>query len=94
MQQLNVTTSVAAGDQRGQVRQRTFQRSIFRLADQKLVEFSKQPQAWQVVFEVLLNCSQLDDQSVFQAASILKNKAMFDFVAFRMSLDPASSNDA
>ena len=89
MQQLNVTTSVAAGDQRGQVRQRTFQRSIFRLADQKLVEFSKQPQAWQVVFEVLKNSAALDDQTVFQAASILKNKVMYDFVAFRMQQDPA-----
>ena len=61
---------------------------MFRLANEKLVEFSKMHQAWQVVFEVLQNSASLDDQNIFHAASILKNKTMFDFVAFRMQIDP------
>ena len=63
---------------------RKFNRSIFKTADQKLIEFSKQDQAWPVVFEVLKNSQSLDDSSIFHAASILKNKAMFDYVAFRL----------
>jgi len=44
-----------------------------------------------VVFEILKNSSTLDDQAIFHAASILKNKAMFDFVAFRMQQDPSQA---
>ena len=56
--QLNLT---AGQVQPANANQRKFQRDLFRLANQKLVEFSKTHQAWQVVLEVLLNASQLDD---------------------------------
>lgn len=87
VQQLNITSSnqqTAAND----ASSRKFNKHMFRLANQKLVEFSKMHQAWQVVFEVLQNSASLDDQNIFHAASILKNKTMFDFVAFRMQIDP------
>jgi len=84
VRQLNITTQSSSALNSSQ---RRFHRDLFRLANQKLVEFSKTHQAWQVVFEILLNSAHLDDQSVFQAASILKNKTMFDYVAFRVQLD-------
>jgi hypothetical protein len=42
-----------------------------------------------VVFEVFDNATLLSDAEVFQAATILKNKMMFDFVALRCQ----NSND-
>ena len=63
--------------------------NIFKLANQTLIEFSKTNQAWAVVFEVFDNATLLSDAEVFQAATILKNKMMFDFVALRCQ----NSND-
>ena len=40
-----------------------------------------------MVFEVLKNPTELSDSEIFQAASILKNKMMYDFVAFKMQTD-------
>jgi hypothetical protein len=56
---------------------------MFRLANQKLIEFSKTHQAWAVIFEVFDNAAHLSDTEIFQAVVILKNKMMFDFVALR-----------
>ena len=44
-------------------------------------------QAWTVVFEVLKNPTELADSDIFQAASILKNKMMYDFPAFKQETD-------
>ena len=52
-----------------------------------MVEFSKTHKAWEVVFEVLKNPQGLSDSEIFQAASILKNKMMFDFCALRQQAD-------
>ena len=62
---------------------------MFKLANSLLIEFSKAPQAWQVVFEVLemgisdQNPLNVSDNEMMQAAIILKNKFMFDFVALK-----------
>ena len=70
----------------GQNQSRKFNKKIFKLADRKLVEFSKTHNAWLVVFSVLQNPANLSDNELFQAASILKNKIMFDFFALKQSI--------
>ena len=60
VQQLNITSSnqqTATND----ATSRKFNKHMFRLANLKLVEFSKMHQAWQVVFEVLQNPASLED---------------------------------
>lgn len=54
------------------------------MANKKLVEFSKTHKAWEIVFEVLTNYAGLSESQIFQAATILKNKFMYDFAALRM----------
>ena len=67
----------------GQNGSNKFNKEIFSAIDKTLIKFSKRHQAWSVVFEVLKNPTELSDSEIFQASSILKNKMIYDFPAFR-----------
>ena len=58
-------------------------RSIFKLSEKTLVDFSKSPNAWEVVYSAL-QAPDLSEHHYFHAANILKNKLKIDFVTIRM----------
>lgn len=59
-------------------------RAIFKRSDVLLTEFSKQQEAWQVVFEAL-QTPNLTDNQYFHASNIFKNKLKIDFVTLKYS---------
>ena len=69
-----------------------FDKVLFKIANEKLTKFSKVENAWTVCFQVLRESQQLglSEFQIFQAASILKNKMMFDYAALKQahSLNP------
>ena len=60
-------------------------KQLFRIANDKLTAFSKTQQAWGVCLDAMKTSLQgaLNEFQLFLAASILKNKMMFDFVALK-----------
>lgn len=65
---------------------KSFDRRVFKSANDKLVEFSKMQNAWGVSLSVLKQTASgqpCTEFQTFQAASILKNKMMFDFAALK-----------
>ena len=60
-------------------------RAIFKLSEKTLVDFSKCPAAWDIVYAAL-QAPGLSDHHYFHAANILKNKLKIDFVAIRGDL--------
>lgn len=57
-------------------------RTIFKLSEKTLVDFSKSPNAWEVVYSAL-QAPNLTEHHYFHAANILKNKLKIDFVTIR-----------
>lgn len=57
-------------------------RTIFKMSEQTLIDFSKSPNAWEVVYSAL-QAPNLSDHHYFYAANILKNKLKIDFVTIK-----------
>ena len=67
--------------------EKPFDKVLFKIANDKLTKFSKVENAWTVCFQVLRESQQLglSEFQIFQAASILKNKMMFDYAALKQA---------
>lgn len=67
----------------------TIRTELIKVSDKILIRFSKDPLAWEVVFEVLkigqgvYNGIQLQDSHLFLSANMFKNKVKIDFVTLK-----------
>ena len=65
---------------------------MFKLSEQKLIEFSKSANAWEIVYSALQEPN-LSPHHYFHAATILKNKLKIDIISIRDQPSPPQTTD-
>ena len=63
---------------------------LFKLSDKLLTDFSKAPNSWETVFQIL-QTEGVTDSQYFQAANIFKNKLKIDLVTIKGSIEAVNS---